>query len=378
MQKTTLSLLISLCFIVFSSVLSPALAADKEYCETYARALINLPHKGKSALEVCQQDQPHWSADKAAHIQWCLGVSQAEADKKLYAHNKLVNLCNDTYKLIMIDRKQSANLPVSANEVMAMKSAPDSIKDVLINGEIKNASSPFSKLYPVIHKAINDGSLKDCAVDSLAVDMDNNADTKEWVLSIDSNCLTDQQYGHIWLVQQIGDQYNILFEGEDNTLTLRYSETSTYKNITIASHLSGNEETTERCGSIIADWHYIEGRYLPVKGKADLHGDCLPEYNLPDSLQGANTYEIDENEWKRGMEEEEKKREALFAPYKKALVDYIPEWIKNTEQLIPANPKTNLTTNKLLTKEKTPNPAKENKEEDKSFMRNVRSFLGLE
>ncbi|MEE9303950.1 MAG: hypothetical protein V3U84_09195, partial [Thiotrichaceae bacterium] len=289
----------------------------------------------------------------------------------------------DTYKLIMIDRKRCASLPLSADDVMAMKAAPENIKDVLLNGKINNIASPFSKLYPVINKAINDGSLKNCNVDSLPVDMDDNPDTKEWVLSIDSSCLTDQKYGHIWLVQQTGDDYNILFEGEDNTLTLRYSETGNYKNITIASHLSAEEETTNRCGSIIADWHYMDGRYLPVKGKADLHGNCLPEYDLPDSLQGANTYDLDENEWKKGMAEEEEKRDALFAPYKKALIDYVPEWINNTEQRIPENPKVGLAAKKLSTQGNAPipatAPAKENNSgENKGFMENVRSFLGLE
>ena len=377
MKRTVSFLLLGLSFFGVSSSL---VAADKTYCQSYARALINLPHKNKSTLAVCQQDQPHWSTDKAKHLEWCLGVKQAEADKKLYQHNKLVNLCNDTYKIVMIDRQRSATPPVSVNDPIEMTPAPGALKDALFKN--KPLKSPYATLYPSIQKAIKDGTINQCDIHSLTVNLDKNQQSNEWVVSIDASCLAEKKRGHIWLVQQLGDNYHILFEGEDDTFTLRYTETNTFKNITIAAQLHPDEETDKRCGGIIADWHYKDGRYLPVKGQADEHGSCLPEYNLPDRLQGANTYDLAEGEWEKEMLDEEKKRKALFAPYKKALTDYIPEWIGKIEKLVPANPKAVITHNQLYTKDdsdhKSTKKNQEQEKEDKSFMQNVRSFLGIE
>lgn len=376
MQKSTLSLLISLSLISFSSI---TLAADKEYCQSYARALINLPHnnKSKDTLEVCKVNQPHWSNDKAAHLQWCLSVSEAEADKKLYSHNKLVNLCNDTYKLIMLERKRCANLPLSASDPIDMQPASEAIKAALFSST--KAASPYSKLYPEVEKASK--SLAKCEPHSLAVDIDKNPESKEWVVSTSANCLTDNKSPHIWLIQKIGERHNILFEGKDSTLTIRYKETDGYKNITIASQLSSNEETEKRCGSIITDWHFVEGRYLPVEGKADVHGSCLPNYDLPDRLQGANTYDLAEGEWEKEMAKQEAARVTLHAPYQQALQDYIPEWISKTTKLISAAVPAHSNKSQVYRNVDGDTQFKETEletKEDKSFMKNVKSFLGLD
>jgi len=381
MQKKSFTLLFSLSLVISSSAIHSAQAADKGYCQSYSRALINLPHKNtdKNALTVCKADQPHWSSDKAKHLEWCLSVSQVEADKKLYSHNKLVNLCNDTYKLVMIDRLRCATPPLSSDDAIEMSAAPQTLKDALFGSNKQSTYSPYATLYPTVQLAIKDGRIHQCDIHSLAVDLDNNAQSKEWILSIDANCLDHKKQGHTWLVQQLGDSYHVLFEAEDSTLTLRYSQTDNFKNITVASPLHPDEETNKRCGSIIADWHYAGGRYLPVTGKADPHGSCLPEYNLPDYLQGVNIDSLPPGEWEKNIKREDEKRMELYAPYKKTLNDYVPEWLGKIEKLVPANPRLKSSASQFYKKADGGFKPTENKEDtDKGFMQNVRSFLGIE
>ena len=383
MPKISLLLFISASFFI-----SNIQAADAEFCEQYARDLINHPHAKKDAPATCQKDQPHWRSDKAAHIKWCLNATEEDVNKKHYNHNKLVNLCNDSYKLIMLDRNKIANLPLSADEEMELKAADKEIKQALITGKI---TTPYTKLYPDISKALNDESLKECNINSLAVDIDKSKESKEWVLSMDKTCIADRESGHIWLVQYINHAYRVLFEGEDDTLDIHYNEHNNYKIITISSRLTDKEETSKRCGNITADWHYEKGRYIPFNGKADEFGDCLPEYNLPDYLQGENTLTMAEDEWEKNMKAEDEKRIALFAPYKQSLEDYIPQWIKNIEQLAPTNEQAPSTVSLVKTvdsskdqtfpkKGSTNNDTKEEgeKEESKGFIESVRTFFGFE
>jgi hypothetical protein len=381
MTKKPLPLL-SLC-VAMASV--SAQAADEIFCEDYARDLIIIPTDSNSSQKLCQKNQSHWNDDKASHMKWCLGVDEAEANKKRYNHNNLVNLCNDSYKLIMIDRKRVASLPISANEEMQMDNAPAEIKIALTNGTIK---SSYSQLFAEFNQAINNGKLKKCSLYSLSVDLDKDSSTKEWVISTDNTCLEEHQFEHVWVVQQVKDDYRILFEGEDDTLNIRFSETNQYKNISISTPLKVAEETNKRCGSINADWHYVAGRYIPFQGRAEEHGSCLPDYNLPDYLQGENTFELAEGEWEKGMEAEEKKRVALFSPYKQALEDYIPEWIRHVKSKIPADQSlmaVNASQTSSDSKEtddissvESKSVAADQKKSKKGFMENIRAFLGLD
>ena len=370
---------ISLLFIPIGAVLYAlsAQAADQVFCEDYARDLINIPQHREGAPKTCNKDQSHWNTNKAVHIKWCKGVSEAEANKKRYQHNNLVNLCNDSYKLIMVDRQRVASLPISATEEMQMDSAPEHLSKALVDGKIQ---SPYSKLFPGVDSAIKKGALKKCKLFSLSVEMDKNTKTKEWVISTDEACLTETHREHIWLIQQVKGQYRILFEGEYHTLNLHYSEENNYRNISISSSLTPEQETKKRCGSIDADWHYVEGRYIPYQGKANEMGKCLPEYNLPDYLQGVNTFELAEGEWEKGMKAEEAKRIALMAPYKKALQDYVPEWIASIEKQVPAVDTVQVSGETLNNKESSGVSSKEQemKDSSKSFLESMRAFLGLD
>ncbi len=381
MPKTSLLFFISASLFISTT----SQAADAEFCEQYARDLINHPHAKKDAPQTCQKDQPHWSSNKAEHIKWCLSASEADANKKRYNHNKLVNLCNDSYKLIMLDRKRVANLPLSTDDIVELKAADEEIKAALLSGKISN---PYSELYPDISKILKDGSLKECDISSLDIDIDKNAESKEWVLSTDRECITDKENGHVWLVQYINNSYRILLEGEAHTLDIHYSEHNEYKIISINTHLTPKEETDTRCGNIMADWYYEKGRYIPFKGEADESGDCLPEYNLPDYLQGENTLNMADGEWEKSMKAEDEKRIALFAPYKKSLEDYIPQWMKNIEQLVATNelapnpvPLVTTETPKDKPQEEKTKAAEEKpekKKEDKGFIESVRTFFGLD
>ena len=358
-------------------------AADAEFCMQYSRDMISVPHDREDAPKTCHADQPHWNTDKSAHVKACLGMSQAAANKKRYNHNKLVNLCNDTYKIIMLDRKRVATLPLSPDEPREMQPAPADLKEQLTSDSLQN---PYAKLYPDIQQALQQNKLNNCDFYRLPVDMDNNPKSREWVVTIDEKCTTKaigSQQPHVWIIQQTENNTpRILFEGQHYTLTLHYTENHHYRNLSIASELNKQEETDKRCGSIIADWHYEQGRYVPFKGKADEHGSCLPEYELPDYLQGANTLELGEGEWQKGMEKAEKERSALMAPYKQALQDYVPEWIKKIQQLVPAvtSESKNATPQQTKTTTETQQENTTEKTKDKkakSFMDTVREFLNL-
>jgi hypothetical protein len=342
---------------------------DKTFCHYYARDLISSPQKNQHVLPMCQKNQPHWNADKLHHIKWCLSASKAVANKKRYSHNKWVNLCDDTYKLIMVDRHRLANRLLSADETVKLPLASQQLRRALEQGNGKN---PYRQYYPVVSQAINNQRLDSCDLYSLAVDMDNNTASKEWVLTLDKDCLSEKKTGHVWLLQQLKGAYSVLFEGEDNVLTLRHSEHHGYKNIAINTRLRANEESKQRCGSIKAEWRYIAGRYLPFKGEADEHGDCLPEYNLPDYLQGEHTFSLSEKTWQNDMAMEEKKRIALFAPYKKSLEGYIPQWIKGMEQQIPAMRERVNTVSLVAEREKM-----RAEKAEKGFIQNIREFLGF-
>jgi len=352
-------------FLLLLVTMVQAESTDRAFCRHYARDLISSPQQKQHILPMCQKNQPHWNVDKAHHLKWCLSVSKVAANKKRYAHNKQVNLCDDTYKLIMVDRHRLANLLLNADETARLPLASQQLKQALFQGNNKN---PYRQYYPAVSQAINTKRLDQCDVYSLVVDMDNNTDSKEWVLMIDKGCLPEKKTGHVWLLQQLKGVYYVLFEGEDNTFTLRHSEYHGYKNIAINTRLRATEESKQRCGSIKAEWRYVAGRYLPFKGEADEHGDCLPEYNLPDYLQGENTFSLSEKTWQEDMAVEEKKRTALFLPYKKALEAYIPQWIKGMERQVSARELASAASLVVIRKQEA---------EEKSFIQNVREFLGF-
>lgn len=363
---------------------------DRAFCRIYARDMISLPQQKQHTLPMCQLHQSHWKGNKNDHIKACLAVSKIEANKKRYSHNKLVNLCNDTYKVISLDRHRLANLLLNTNEKKRLEAASPSLKQVLLQGKMR---SPYRQRYAVMAEAIKQQQLQQCDWYSLAVDMDNNTTSKEWVLTLDAGCLAEQKTAHVWLIQQLEGIYYVLFEGDSNTLTLRYDTHNGYKKIAMSTRLRANEENDQRCGSIKAEWHYVAGRYLPFKGKADEHGDCLPKYNLPDYLQGENTLSLSAKTWNEGIQAEEKRRMALFFPYKKALEAYVPQWILQIKQQVPARPSLAspimIGKNTVLLeeknrkdkKEKQQQSERENKSEEnpveKSIIQSIREFLGL-
>jgi len=362
------NLLGGVCLLLLVTVVQ-AENTDQAFCRHYARDLMSLPQQKQHALRMCQKDQSHWSADKAHHLRWCLSVSKAEANKKRYSHNKLVNLCDDTYKLIMVNRHQVANLLLSANETIKLPLAGKQLRQALLQGNSKN---PYRQYYPAVSQAMKNQRLDQCDMYRLAVDIDNNRASNEWVLTVDEGCLPEMKAGHIWLLQQLKGTYYVLFEGENNAFTLRHHEHHGYKDIAISTRLRTAEENKGRCGSIQAEWRYVAGRYLPFKGEADEHGTCLPEYHLPDYLQGENTFTLSERAWKEGMNVEEKKRIALFTPYKKSLEAYIPQWIKGMEQQVPAMQDL-VGTMPLVSRQQV----KEDERGNKGFIQTIRDFLGL-
>lgn len=361
--------------LVLSALLAPSgHTADDQFCEYYARDLINVPYLSAKAMPLCQRDQKHWNTNKKSHIHWCLTATEDEANKKRYAHNKLVNLCNDTYKIIMIDRQRTAQLALSADEEKKMQPLePETLKDQLVTGEIE---SPYSNVYPDIAQAQKTAQLNNCKLMSLVVDLDNNLQTQERVISTDLNCPATPENEHIWITQTLNHSHRILFEGRDITLTIRYTENNHYKNLTIATELPKQETSDKHCGAIKAEWHYVDGRYIPFSGTPDTYGDCLPPYNLPDMLQGQNTFSMKPKEWAEGMAKEEQKRKTEIASFEEALNNYIPHWINGMEKKIsvPENTEQFLMTPK--TEVKSQAEAKD-QPEAQGLLDKIKSLIGL-
>ncbi|CAA6803565.1 MAG: Unknown protein [uncultured Thiotrichaceae bacterium] len=359
---------------ISASLPSLGYTADSKFCEYYARDLISVPYVSSNAMSLCQPDQKHWSTNKKSHIQWCLTATEAEANKKRYSHNKLVNLCNDTYKIVMIDRQRTAQLALSPDEEKKMQPLGQPLKDQLTTGKIK---SPYQQLYPHISQAQKAGKLNNCDLKNLPIDLDNNPTTQEQVISTDLTCSVTPEKEHIWLVQSLNDKHRILFEGEDITLTIRYSEHNRYKNLAVATELPKQETTNKRCGAIKAEWRYVDGRYLPFSGKADTYGECLPPYNLPDTLQGENTLSMKKKDWVEGMAKEEQHRKTEIASFEEALSHYIPHWISEMEKKIPvfATPEHFLTPPKTEAKS---SPEEKAPAEEPSLFDKIKALIGLE
>ena len=64
-----------------------------------------------------------------------------------------------------------------------------------------------------------------------------------------------------------------------------------------------------------------------------------------------------------------------MAPYEKRLQDYVPTWIANIEKSVPTN---SYTINTAQALDRSSGVDDKSKDQDKSFLENMRAFLGLE
>ncbi len=338
----TATSLLMLSSIFFSGV---ADAAEDLFCKQFARDIaFTYPYDTKSLSTSCRND-PRWTVgkppadprlaiNKDKNYQWCLTASKAEVNKKRFSHNRDVNKCKDTYKVINLISGRVISRKTSSSDVDKMEVASQGLIHALLSSTTHN---PYSRLFPLVNKAVRNNKLKSCRLTSLSVEVDNNKATSEWIIANNEDCFKSYSgISHFWLLQQKGTTYRILFEGEDRVIKLNDKRYNQYRNISASSTLG--TEPGFLCGELEAKWHYVKGRYIPYKVTPWVFEECVG-YNLPDRLQGANTFSLQEGEWEKEMLLEEKKRDRLFAPEKRKLANYIPQWMSDIKKLTTVNSK---------------------------------------
>ena len=314
-------------------------AAGDLFCKRFTRDIaFTYPHDTKSLSKSCRNDSrwtvgkspadPRLEINKDKNYRWCLTASKTKVNKKRFSHNRDVNRCNDTYKTIDLSSGRVISQKTSSSDVDKMKVASQGLVNALSS---RTTHNPYSRLFPLVNKVIRSNKSKSCRLVSLSVEVDNNQATSEWVIASDKDCF--KKYSgtpHFWLLQRKGITYRVLFEGEDQVISLNDTTYNQHKNITASSTLG--TEPDALCGELEAKWHYVKGRYIPYKATPWVFEECVG-YNLPDRLQGANTFSLQEGEWEKEMLLEEKKRDRLLAPARRKLANYIPRWINDIKKL---------------------------------------------
>jgi hypothetical protein len=76
------------------AALTPAQAADPDFCREHARAAVNEVRAGLSDSACGRGLQGRrWSSDFAVHYEWCLGVSAAMARNEADARARYLKRC---------------------------------------------------------------------------------------------------------------------------------------------------------------------------------------------------------------------------------------------------------------------------------------------
>lgn len=321
---------------------SPVLAADDVFCQRYARDIaFTIPADSPSLSKECRNDT-RWTVGKLpvdprldlannADYQWCLTASEQEVNEKRYAHNAAVNACNNEYLTITLNSGSITTPPASDTSRSSMVEVPpESVLDIL---KAKSTKKPFASMFYKTNLALQQGKMDSCVFRSLNTEIDDNADTTEWVVSTDQQCLKGNinTLPHVWIMQrQANDQYRVLLEADDNVIRLRNSSHSGYKDISITTTLDPESSRSGVCGAIYATWQFQQDRYLPVDGDPIIDDACIG-YNLPDYLVGAQTASASPEEWEKAMQDEEKRRKQLAGPAEEKLKAYIPSWIRSVK-----------------------------------------------
>ena len=143
--------------------------------------------------------------------------------------------------------------------------------------------NPFKALYPHIYTANHRERLLKCPMLSFPFELDNDANTQEWLVSSSTYfCLGANKQGidydaHMWLLQkQSNDHYQILMEGDslmviNNNQYTNQSHNKKYNKQdnkhhynSIESYLYLNRTQTglsSKCGGTKNKWYYSRGYY---------------------------------------------------------------------------------------------------------------------
>jgi hypothetical protein len=96
MPKTLCLALAAACLATGALAAGPAQAADRQFCQDYARAAVNQVRAADShrRCEWRTDNNPtRWSPDWREHFEWCRGVSRAEAGDERMARKRALEHC---------------------------------------------------------------------------------------------------------------------------------------------------------------------------------------------------------------------------------------------------------------------------------------------
>lgn len=139
--------------------------------------------------------------------------------------------------------------------------------------------NPFKKLYAYLYTQKNKAKLLKCPALSYPFELDNNAATKEWVVTSSPYlCLTSKGFDldsipHFWILQRQAGKYRILMEA-DGYIKIFGKSQNNYNDILAYIYLTrtGSKSDVE-CGGPMNMWIYQNNRYQLAN--ADYHAqDC--------------------------------------------------------------------------------------------------------
>ncbi len=151
-----------------------------------------------------------------------------------------------------------------------------SIKQAVLANSTPN---PFRKLYAYLYTQKNKAKLLKCPALSYPFDLDNNATTKEWVVTSSPYlCLTSRGFildsiPHIWILQRQADKYRVLMEA-DGYIKIFGKSQNNYNDILAYIYLTRTGLKSDiKCGGPMNMWIYQNNHYQLAN--ADYHAqDC--------------------------------------------------------------------------------------------------------
>lgn len=186
----------------------------------------------------------------------------------------------------------------------------------------ETTTNPFRSLYPQLYTAENIAKrLAECPLLGVALDVDQNLHTQEWLLSFSAlrclqfdtteRLLSGDDHGHKWLLQQQADSsYRILAEG-DGIFYLTRQEAANYQAIRTRMFIArAFPEDTLQCGGAELSWHYQAEHYQLTKVEY-LAQDCQLRY-FPDATGLA---------WERE-----------YARYEQQVKTLVDQWLERWQQ----------------------------------------------
>jgi len=169
------------------------------------------------------------------------------------------------------------------------KALSGSLKKHLLSSKTKN---PFKVVYSDIYSSYNSQKLEKCSFYALKLDLDNNPNTNEWIISAYlESCLYGYSYEadrqgsfknyyysdnpHNWILQKdTQGQYRVILESDDPIYMMNRHDPNYNTNALSTKMFLGkiNRNNKTLCGAAEISWQYKDGQLYPFKAKASADG----------------------------------------------------------------------------------------------------------